>query len=309
MRDDVTEIQVREGVTNIPDRAFEYCVNLTSIGLPSTLVSTGDGRGYVSIGDGVCYGCSSLVKIDLRNATSLEDDVLNNCSSLESVDLQNVTSLGYQVFDSCSSLKSIDLPGSLTFVPAKLFKKCTSLVHVDLPLSITSIVTGEFSNCTLLDSISIPSNVNEIKGGAFLNCASLKYVIIPDAAIDNINYGIERYSDPNSDSDSDSAKYEDPFTGCKILEGIAKSFKISVKEYFRASHLEKVKLRAVVLYCLKLINARRMRAREEGKNMKLDVGGGGGGQNVYISDQSFKGVLAESKITAFEMWREILMFV
>ena len=224
-------------------------------------------------------GCFSLVSIDLRNVTSLGSDVFSGCSSLVSIDLRNVTSLGSYVFEDCSSL-----------------------VHVDVPLSITSINTGAFSDCTSLDSMSIPSNVNEIRGNAFLNCSSLKYVIIPDAAIDNINYGTGNYG---------LDKYKDPFTGCKILERIAKSFKILVKEYFRAIYLEKVKLRAVVLNCLKLINARRMRAREEGKKMKWgeDGGGIGGVQNVYISDQCFKGVYAESKITAFEMWREILMFV
>ena len=39
------------------------------------------------------------------------------------------------------------------------------------------------------------------------------------------------------------------------------------------------------------------------------VFGGSGGENIYISDQSFNGVLAESKITAFEMWREIIMYL
>ena len=85
-------------------------------------------------------------------------------------------------------------------------------------------------------------------------------------------------------------------------------------DYFRASHQDRIKSRAVVLNCLKIINARRMKERAEGKRMKLDTGDGVNGRgddnpHIYISDQSFKGVVAESKITAFEMWREILGFV
>ena len=37
--------------------------------------------------------------------------------------------------------------------------------------------------------------------------------------------------------------------------------------------------------------------------------GRGGGGHVNISDQSFKGVIAESKITACEMRREIIMYL
>ena len=37
----VTEIKVREGVTEIEDETFECCINLSSIKLPSTLLPIG----------------------------------------------------------------------------------------------------------------------------------------------------------------------------------------------------------------------------------------------------------------------------
>ena len=55
----------------------------------------------------------------------------------------------------------------------------------------------------------------------------------------------------------------------------------------------------------------RLNISEGGGNNGSEAGvvGRDGGDHVYISDQSFKGILAELKITAFEMWREIVMYL
>ena len=103
------------------------------------------------------------------------------------------------------------------------------------------------------------------------------------------------------------------------------------------SHLAQVKedrirLRVWMLICLKRINDKRISDSEEGeaKRRKLNdggsssssssnlvlrrssrIGGGKSGDNTNQQEQRrlFNGVLAESKITAFEMWREIAMLL
>ena len=111
---------------------------------------------------------------------------------------------------------------------------------------------------------------------------------------------------------------------------------LTVVEYFR--HLAQVKedrirLRVSVLICLKRINDKRISDVEKAiKRRKLNDGGSsssssssGGGEvmingsssmndinsssNQQQEGQELNGVLAESKITAFEMWMEIAMFL
>ena len=90
---------------------------------------------------------------------------------------------------------------------------------------------------------------------------------------------------------------------------------MSIVEYFRDYLHERVKLRVSVLTCLRSINeARIRRGEEEVKRMKLNGGSSSVGVNsgVHIQSQpigEFQGVLAESMITAEELWREILKFL
>ena len=107
MSNEVTDIQVREGVTNIPDETFIDCVNLTSITLPTTLIS---------VGSWAFYSCP-LVSLVIPKA---------------------VTHIGECVFSVCSSLKSIVLPPSVTSISNGMFSGCTSLESIDLQY-ITSI--------------------------------------------------------------------------------------------------------------------------------------------------------------------------
>ena len=57
----ITNLVVPEGVTAIPDYAFDYCDDITSISLP---------EGVTSIGSYAFYNCSSLTDIHLANVSS-----------------------------------------------------------------------------------------------------------------------------------------------------------------------------------------------------------------------------------------------
>ena len=94
---------------------------------------------------------------------------------------------------------------------------------------------------------------------------------------------------------------------------------MNVKEYLL--HLNQVKedrirLRVWVLICLQRINDERISDSEEvnirkklndcGVNSSSSSSSCGGGSSAR---RELDGVLAEEKITAFEMWREMLMYV
>ena len=98
---------------------------------------------------------------------------------------------------------------------------------------------------------------------------------------------------------------------------------MTVDTYFRVSHQESIKKRVAVLICLKTINDARMEEAEAAKRRRLNDGGsssssGSGGSNNSkivrransrsIRDE-FDGVSAELRITAHELWREIVTFL
>ena len=103
VRDKETEINVRDGVTDIPKDTFGLCVDLKSIILPDSLAS---------IGGSAFIGCSPLQSIvPPPLITSVEEDTFSNCSSRESITMSSsVTYIGHHAFYGCSSLTSISIP-------------------------------------------------------------------------------------------------------------------------------------------------------------------------------------------------------
>ena len=265
----VTEIEVKEGVKKIEKDTFKCCKELSSIKLPSTLLSIGDSS-------------------------------FRRCKSLRSIKLPaclKTISAGAFVG---SSLRSIIIPNSVATLGGWVFSFCKSLTSVTLPDSISLIKDYTFWDCSSLESIVIPASVTSISGWSFgwsFGCGSaLRSVIIP----------INATVDANA------------FRSCTKLEAKSASYNMTVIEYFRDYYHERVKLRVSVLTCLKSINdARIKRGEEQVKRMKLNCGissSVGGEMNSGFNNRSqhigvFQGVLAESMITAEELWREILKFL
>ena len=102
---------------------------------------------------------------------------------------------------------------------------------------------------------------------------------------------------------------------------------MSIVDYLRYQNRlkrERISRRVAVFQCLEFINERRIREKEEGvraveeaKRRKLISGGNSSGGSSSSSSSSsqeqqreeFNGVLAESMITAIELWRVIAMFL
>ena len=128
-------------------------------------------------------GCSSLTSVSIPNSvTSIGNGAFCDCSSLTSVTIPNrVTSIGWKAFSDCSSLTSITIPNGVTSIGEDAFGECSSLISVTIPNSVTSIGYAAFSNCSALTSITIPNGVTSIEGWTFGGCKSLTSVTIPNS--------------------------------------------------------------------------------------------------------------------------------
>jgi hypothetical protein len=102
----VGSITFSGNVTTIPEGAFERCIALKSILLPSSLVTIGD-RAFMN--------CANLTEIVIPDSvTTIGESAFTGCSSLQSVTFgKGLLSIGNNAFTACSSLTSLDLPDSL----------------------------------------------------------------------------------------------------------------------------------------------------------------------------------------------------
>ena len=127
-------------VTAFGDDCFDYCYDLTSITIPSSVTSLGNN----------CFiGCSGLTSITIPSS---------------------VTSLGDVCFLGCSGLTSITIPSSVTSLGNSCFLGCSGLTSITISSSVTSLGNYSFCDCTGLTSISIPSSVTSLGESCFKGC-------------------------------------------------------------------------------------------------------------------------------------------
>ena len=203
----VAEILIKSGVTEIGSRAFHGCKNLVRVVLPDSITSIGDQafhgcsslkevvmpNSLTSIGFGAFRGCSSLTSVVIPDSiTSMSENAFSGCISLTRVVLPNaLTSIAKAAFDGCSSLIEVVMPKSLTCIGNGGFCGCSSLIHVVIPNSVTSIGIGAFSGCSSLTSVMMSNSLTSIGNWAFASCISLKEVVMPNS-LTSIGFGAFR---------------------------------------------------------------------------------------------------------------------
>ena len=151
--------------------AFEGCISLTSVNIPSSVTE---------IGVNAFKYCSSLTSVNIPSSvTEIGGSAFYSCRYLKSVNIpSSVTKIGEEAFSRCTSLASISIPSSVTAIGNQAFSSCTSLTNVNIPSSVTAIGNQAFSSCTSLTSVNIPSSVTSIGDRAFYSCSGLRSVYV-----------------------------------------------------------------------------------------------------------------------------------
>lgn len=208
------DVQYR--ITAIAAEAFKDCEKLTSITIPHSMKSMGEGAfeacealTAVHISD-IAAWCEmdfkqensedALVANPLLYAKKLylngklvqelviPDSVTRigttafmNCADLTSVTIPNtVKSIGANAFAGCTGLTSFSIPNSIKAIEDGTFFYCTNLASVDIPTSVERIGKIAFKDCRKLTSVTIPESVKRIGGGAFNGCTALTNIVIPE---------------------------------------------------------------------------------------------------------------------------------
>lgn len=154
----LSSVTISDSVTSIGEHSFEGCSGLTSITIPDSVTS---------IGDGAFEGCTGLTTITIPDSvTSIKEGTFKNCTGLTSIRIpDSVTSIGESAFEGCSSLTSIEIPNSAKAIGDKAFFGCSSLASITIPASVTNIGGGAFASCPSLSSVNCPDNLIVEKTG------------------------------------------------------------------------------------------------------------------------------------------------
>lgn len=168
----LTDIELPEGMTEIPVRMFEYCEGLTSIKIPSTVTT---------IGAGAFIGCTSLKSVTVpAGVTVLSDSVFEGCTALTEVIIPNtVTEIQLEAFRECTSLAKITIPDSVTVIGNGAFYGCTALADIKLPSNLTTLGASTFYACKALTEIVLPDSLESVGDDAFRNCENLASITLP----------------------------------------------------------------------------------------------------------------------------------
>lgn len=159
--------------------AFYECRGLTSIEIPSSVTS---------IGNGAFKGCAQLRSINVEENNQSycsEDGILFNKDKTELIQYpqrkggtqyiipSSVTSIGSNAFYWCDSLTSIEVPNGVMSIENGAFYCCRGLTSIKIPKGVTSIGNSTFFYCTGLANIEITSNITRVEQYAFYGCGKL----------------------------------------------------------------------------------------------------------------------------------------
>jgi hypothetical protein len=159
---------IPEGVTAIADNAFRNCTMLSSLRIPSTLLSvgklsfSGSGIRAISVAEGNPKfdsrdGCNAIIE-------TASNTLIASCKN--TIIPNSVESIGNQAF--CGSeITTVNIPSSVTSIGDEAFAYCDNLTSITIPSSVTSIGNKAFFRWNATPAISIvnlsetPQKINE----------------------------------------------------------------------------------------------------------------------------------------------------
>jgi len=171
-KDEITSVEIENGITNIYDKAFNNCSRLASVTIPN---------GVKGIGKIAFDSCISLASVTIPGTVEkIGMNAFKNCDALEKVTIQEgVKEFGEKAFYSCGRLASVTIPGTVETIGEEAFSLCESLKQVTIPQSVNVISSKAFKLCKALEKVTISKGVQEIGEEAFSGCKVLKQITFP----------------------------------------------------------------------------------------------------------------------------------
>lgn len=187
---DLTEVVIKDSVTEIGKDVFQGCVGLTKVTIPDSVKKIGTWSFYmckglknVDIPANMEIGDSSFRQSGLEQVTvsggSVGNYAFHRIDNLKKITV-NCETIGEEAFSGCDYLTDITLGENVKTLGDKAFYTCDALERVEIPSTVTDIGEKTFYSCPALKEAIIRAGT--VKAGTFYNCRALTTLIISDNA-------------------------------------------------------------------------------------------------------------------------------
>ncbi|ELP92167.1 hypothetical protein EIN_381340 [Entamoeba invadens IP1] len=166
----LTTVELTENITEIPVGCFQFCENLLSLNIPSSVL----------IIDSSAFEKCGITALTLPNTVKcIESFLFGQCDNLVEVKIsQSIISLAHYTFSECTKLSSVILPDNLLYIGTDAFSNCSSLKELHIPKSVLYVDYGAFMNCVNIKELVFSKNCT-LKQSTFIMCTSLTKLIVP----------------------------------------------------------------------------------------------------------------------------------
>lgn len=204
---ELTLIDIPEGVTEIGQSAFYDCYGLTFIEFPNSLLKIGDfafyncynftyiyiPRNVASIGCAFpyCEGVTSYVCSGMNAHYTVVDGVLYSkdmtrlvafplASSVTVFNIpESVTIIDNMAFAHAYNLTEINMSDNITWIGYSVFRGCTGLTSLVLSDGITHMGPSDLAYCSNLTYVHLPASLDTLANATFYEVPALTEVTIP----------------------------------------------------------------------------------------------------------------------------------
>jgi hypothetical protein len=170
--ENATHITFHWSVVEIEPQAFFVHQQLTQIDLPD---------GLAIIGSRAFFMCEAVKKITLPSTVRvIRAGAFAGCRCLQSVELgDGLQVIGAAAFASNEVLTHLRIPPRVRIIENRTFSNCTSLFSIELPEKLERIDIQAFNNCKQLRNVLIPKSTSVYKE-AFHGCSRLEELLSGD---------------------------------------------------------------------------------------------------------------------------------
>eukprot|EP00729_Bicosta_minor_P021809 gene21809-935_t len=182
-------------VNSIGARAFDGCINLTSVVLPI---------GLREIGPWAFRGCRCLTSVDFADTApaAATNDAAATAGAAATGGGEGLKTIRKCAFRDCTRLTSIMLPATLKVIEERAFKNCKLLFDLELPPGLVYLGASAFQGCLSLDVVVLPvaaalvgaarlvdapfcDSQEDVHQGVFEGCSNLCTLVAPIATYDS----------------------------------------------------------------------------------------------------------------------------